>query len=69
MRRRIDCYAPDCPRRAVGCHGTCQDYRAQNAERKETLDKDHAVRRTETDVIDMSEKRKIRVDKYYHHRK
>lgn len=69
MRRRIDCCKPDCPRRVVGCHGTCPDYNAQKEERKETLDKDHTLRRTETDVIDMNEQRKIRVERYYHHRK
>lgn len=68
-RRRIDCCKPDCPRREVGCHGTCPDYNTQKAERKETLDKDHALRRTETDVIDINEQRKIRVERYYHHRK
>ena len=53
----------------MGCHGTCAEYAAQKAERAETLDKGHALRRTETDVIDLGGKRKLRVERYYHHRK
>lgn len=67
-RRRIDC-CQTCARRSVGCHGTCAEYAAQKAERAETLDKGHALRRTETDVIDLGGKRKLRVERYYHHRK
>lgn len=69
MRRRIDCCAPDCPRRTAECHSVCPDYLAQRAERDEALEALKARRSVITDRLDMDLKRILRTERYYHRHK
>lgn len=66
MKRRISpCY--NCDRRALGCHGICEDYKAYTAEniainekRREILDKNNVINGVEFGVKEKLIKRNRR---------
>lgn len=59
---------PDCPDRAVGCHGTCERYKAwkkEVEERKEAAGLDYSKQ----EAFDLLQKRRIKRVQQYKRRK